>query len=289
MDEILKNEWCLGIGEEDTDFVLLDWDIDLLPDLYQQDNIRFEYNQWNQKWSKVSCTIFAAMWMVSDLMNYEFSLDEIKEVDELSYTKWRIRGQGWRVKNAVDLVAKWRNEKHWDLWKIAYYRISKYSDMVDGSLKKNYTLDTNFCPTPEYAKDYYLEDACLDWYDFWTNTNWHSVDIIREDHRAVKDSYKWRKTSDWKRDCNIYELKNPIAKLTNFSPRLYIYTKVAEDNLEEIKRLNSIKAKCNTIITNLWELWHLVNDENLRGILHYTANKLRNKIQDCNNELKKYI
>jgi len=34
--------------------------------------------------------------------------------------------------------------------------------MVDGSLKKNYTLDTNFCPTPEYARDCYLEDACLD-------------------------------------------------------------------------------------------------------------------------------
>jgi hypothetical protein len=29
--------------------------------------------------------------MVSDLMNYEFSLAELKEVDELSYTKGRAR------------------------------------------------------------------------------------------------------------------------------------------------------------------------------------------------------
>ena len=289
MDEILKNEWCLGIGETDTDFVLNNWDIDLLPDLYQQDNIRFEYNQWNQKWSKVSCTIFAAMWMLSDLMNYEFSLKELQEVDELSYEKWRVRGQGWRVKNAVDLVAKWRNEKHWDLWKVAYYRISKYSDMVDYSLQKWYTLDTNYCPTVEYAQDYYVSDWVLDWYDFWVKTNWHSVCVIRDNHRAIKDNYKGRMTADKSHYANIYEVKNPIAKLTNFSPRLYIYTKVKEDNLEEIKRLNSIKAKCNTIITDLWELWHLVNDENLRGILHYTAEKLRKKIEDCNNELKKYI
>ena len=114
---------CLGTGEQDTDYVLCDWDDDLLPNLYQQDNIRYEYNQKNQNWSKVSCTIFSAMWMVSDLMNYEFSLAELKEVDELSYTKGRVRWQWWYVKSAVDLVCKWWNEKHRDLWMIAYYRI----------------------------------------------------------------------------------------------------------------------------------------------------------------------
>ena len=51
--------------------------------------------------SRVSCTIFAAMWMLSDLINYEFSLD-LKEVDELSYERGRIRGQWWYVQSAVD-------------------------------------------------------------------------------------------------------------------------------------------------------------------------------------------
>jgi hypothetical protein len=31
--------------------------------------------------------------MLSDLINYEFSLDQLKEVDELSYERGRIRGQ----------------------------------------------------------------------------------------------------------------------------------------------------------------------------------------------------
>jgi hypothetical protein len=78
---------CLGTGEDDTDYVLCDGDDELLPNLYQQYDIRYEYNQKNQNWSKVSCTIFSAMGMVSDLMNYQFSLEELKEVDELSYEK----------------------------------------------------------------------------------------------------------------------------------------------------------------------------------------------------------
>jgi hypothetical protein len=35
----------------------------------------------------VSCTIFAAVGCLSDLMNYKFSYDEIKEIDELSYER----------------------------------------------------------------------------------------------------------------------------------------------------------------------------------------------------------
>jgi hypothetical protein len=33
----------------------------------------------------------------------------------------------------------------------------------------------------------------------------------------------------------------------------------------------------------------MVNDKNFQGILHYTAEKLRKKIDDANNELKKYL
>lgn len=277
---------CLGTWESDRDYVLCEWDIDLLPELYQQDQIRYEYNQWNQSWSKVSCTIFAAVWMLSDLMNYEFSLKEIKEIDELSYEKWRIRWQWWYVKSAVDLVAKRWNEKHPDN-KVAYYRVSKYSDMVDKITQLWYTMDTNYCPTVEYAKDYYL-DWVLNWYEFWTKTNGHSVCVINDWVRKIKDNYKGRKNPDWK-DVNIYETKNPLSKITNYWTYLYVYTKVAEDHMEEIKRLNEIKAKCNVIIDHLGELWHMVNDKNFQGILHYTAEKLRKKIDDANNELKKYL
>lgn len=279
--------WCLGTGEEATDYVLNEWDGDLLPKLYNQDEIRFEYNQQNQSWSRVSCTIFSAMWAIADLMNYDFSLDELKEVDDLSYTKWRIKWQWWFTKSAVDLACKWWNEKHGDLWKVAYYRVSKYSELVDKILEKWYTMVTNCCPTSEYWMDY-RKDAILDWYDFWKITNGHAIDIIwNEWKRSTKDSYKGRKTADWKKDCNRYELKHKISELTNYSPSLYVFTKVSEDNMERIKELNEFKAVLTQTIENNSKMRHLTNDEWYKNKLHEMNESNRSKLKDINEELKK--
>lgn len=279
--------WCLWLWESDTDYILCDWDIDVLPKLYTQDDLRFEYNQANQERSQVSCTIFSAMWMLADLMNYDFSLDELKEVDELSYQNWRIRWRWRYVKSAVDLVRKWRNEKHADLWTVAYYRINKYSDRIDEILEKWYTINWNFCPTSQYSADY-RKDAVLDWCDFWVNTNWHAIDIIwNEWHRSTKDSYKWRKTYDWKKDCNRYELKHKIAELSNYWNRFYIFTKVAEDNLEEIKRLNELKSLVLIAIETNSKMRHLVNDEWFKNVLHSMNDSNRSKLEDINIQLKR--
>lgn len=279
---------CLWDGAEQTDYLLCDGDIDALPNLYNQDEIRFEYNQWNQSWSKVSCTIFSAMWMVADLMNYNFSLDELKEVDELSYDAWRMRWKWWYVKSAVDLVCKRWNEKHGDLWKIAYYRVSKHSNMVDEILKKWYTMNTNFCPTTAYWRDY-CEDAILDGCDFGTQTNGHAIDIIWNNwKRSVKDSYKWRKTFDGKKETNRYELKHPLNQITNYWPRLYLYTKVAEDNLEEIKRLNELKTAVLNAIEINSKMRHMVNDKEFKNKLHSMNEANRKKLEDIQIQLKKF-
>jgi hypothetical protein len=58
--------------------------------LYQQDEIRYEYNQNNQAWSKKSCTVFSAIGSVSDLWNYEVPLSEIKEYDTNTYSRGRV-------------------------------------------------------------------------------------------------------------------------------------------------------------------------------------------------------
>ena len=96
--ELIETNWCLGDWAETTDFVLCNWDWDLLPNLYQQNDVRFEYNQAKQTWSVVSCTIFSAIWMLADLMDYDFSLDEIKEIDDMSYARGRVKWQWWYVK-----------------------------------------------------------------------------------------------------------------------------------------------------------------------------------------------
>lgn len=274
MEEVL---WCLGTWELDTDYVLCNWDTDLLPTLYKKDEVRYSYNQYKNKWSYVSCTIFAAVWMLSDLMNYQFTYDEIKEIDELSYDRWRIRGQWWYVQSAVKLVADWWNERNEQ--KIAYYRISKYNDeIIEDAIGKLYTIDWNMCPTVEWAED--RKDWMIDGKDFWTKTSWHSLDIVSlEWQRSVKDSWS----------IPYYWLKNKLSAVTNFWANFYIYTLVNEDNYEEIKRLNEFKAECVTTIEHLQKMWHMTNDTNFQWVLHYMAEKLRKKIADCNEQLKKYI
>lgn len=281
---------CLGVWKSDTDYVLCNGNSDLLPTLVKKNEKRFEYNQYKNKWSWVSCTIFAAVGMASDQTDYEFSYDEIKEIDDYSYDNpefihVRRRGEWWYVKDAVDCVRKWWNknkklvEKYWPL---ASYYISKYDDeIMEHALENLYTIDWNYCPTKEYNED--REDLMIDWTKFWYKTNWHSVDIIcKEWQRSVKDS--------WSRpERNIYWLKHKLSEITNFWEWFYIFTLVKEDNLWEIKRLNEIKAECNILIEHLWKLRHLVNDENFRWILHYTAEKLRAKIKTCDEMLVKLV
>ena len=264
---------CLGDWAENTDYVLCNWDSDLLPPLVKKDEIRFSYNQYKNKRSYVSCTIFAAVGMLSDLMNYEFSYDEIKEIDELSYTRGRIRGQWWYVQSAVKLVADRWNEKM-DR-KVAYFRLSKYdNEIIEDVIGKLYTIDWNMCPTKEYNAD--KKDWMLDGTDFGTQTSWHSVDIVCKDgQRSVKDSWSTN---------NYYWLKNKLSAITNFWMYFYVYVPVA-DKLEEVKRLNELKTECLNCIESLWKIRHLTNEKNFREILHYTAEKLRWKVKTCNEML----
>lgn len=276
MEEVLG---CLWSGAENTDYVLCNGDSDLLPALVKKDEIRYEYNQYKNSWSYASCTIFAAVGMISDLFNYKFTYDEIKEIDDLSYTKGRVKWQWWYVQSAVKLVADWWNEKM-DR-KVAYYRLSKYDDsIIEDVIGKLYTIDWNYCPTKKYNED--KADWMLEGTDFWYSTNWHSVDIICKDgQRSVKDS--------WSRpEKNIYWLKNKLSAITNYWQYFYVYVPV-NDKLEEIKRLNELKAKVVQVIELNSEIWHLVNDENYKSILHYTNDKNRKKLQDIDDQLKKYV
>jgi hypothetical protein len=161
--------------------------------------------------------------------------------------------------------------------KVAYYRISKYdNEIIEDVIGKLYTIDWNMCPTKEYNAD--KKDWMLDGTDFWANTNWHSVDIVCKDgQRSVKDSWSMP----------YYWLKNKVSAITNFWPFFYVYVPVA-DKLEEVKRLNEMKTECLNCITSLGNIRHMTNDTNFQWVLHYTADKLRAKVKDCDDELKKY-
>lgn len=285
----MESNWCLGVWEQNSDFLLCGGFEDSLPTLYQQDNIIYEYNQFKQEWSKKSCTLFSAMWGISDLFNYEVPLSEAKDVDNLSYTHGRFPNSWWWVQLAVKERADRWNEKHSDLWKVAYYRIDLTNDkLVHDILDKWYTIMTNYNWNSKYTLDY-LKDAVLNGTDFWSSTYGHAVNIRKVNWKlCVKDSEKWRKTNDWKKDCNIYELEHELSQISCFSVNWYIYTKVAEDALEEIKRLETLKTKVLQVTALNSEIRHLVNDKTYQKELNNMNNKNRSKLNDIELEIKKY-
>lgn len=274
--------WDYGIIEKDTDFILTEWDVDWLPTLFEQDDIYFEYNQNANSWSKLSCTIFNAFWAVSDLMNYEFPLAQQKELNDLSYEKGRKQWD-WRWTNyAVDMLRSWWNankELVKKYGKIASYRIDMRNDaLINKILDKNYTICTSFSGNTDYILDYCM-DAVLDNYDFWKKkTYWHSVSIRKHNwKKCVKDNYKGR-NYNWLYT-NFYEVKPTFKQLVDsgtFRMWWYLFTKVAEDNYEEIIRLERFKVLANNVLTANSALWNWTNDKILQNKLHTTSEYIRN-------------
>lgn len=281
---------CLGSWEQVTDYLLVEWFEDKLPTLYQQDDIIFEYNQNKWSWSKKSCTIFSAIWAISDLFNYEFKQAEIKEIDDISYTWGRFPDQWWYVQSAVKLVADWWNEHHSDLGKVAYYRFDVTNDnLLNSIINKWYTVMTNIRGNWKYQMDY-LRDDILNWTEFGASTYGHALSVINyKGKRSVKDNYKGRLCNDWKTDCNIFELEHEVSEISVFGTNWYIYTKVAEDALEEVKRLNEFRTNLLNAIEVNSAMRHQTNDNNYKSILHYVNDKNRKKLADCDEQLAKYV
>ena len=280
MDEIQNG--CLWMWVQQTDY-LIDGFEDKLPTLYDQDDIIYEYNQYTQDRSKQSCTIFSAVGAISDLFNYEFPLSEIKEIDNKSYSLGRVRWHGWWVQSAVKLVADRWNEKHSDLGKVAYYLVDlSDDDKVKEILDKWYTLMTSYNGNSEYNKDY-KADLILNGTKFGTFTYGHAINVRNiNGKRSVKDSNKGK-------EYNIYELEHKLSQISCYSSNWYIYTKVSEDAIEEIKRLNELKTKILQVIEINSSIRHLVNDGNYQNSLHKMNEENRKKLKTINELLSKYV
>lgn len=275
---------CLWLGAENSDFLLTSSEVESLPELTEQDTKIFEYNQSGTP----HCTLYSAFGAVSDLFNYEFKQSEIDEMVEESYKRGRIKGEWWYIKSAVNLVADYWNEHHASLGKVVYYRISLYdTDIVDKILTKNYTLCSWYRWNSKYNTD--RNDGILNWTTFGTSTYGHAVSWLgRNSKRYIKDNYKGRKS--WKIPTNIYQVEHTPSELVSgntYYADAYLYVKV--NNEAEVKRLNEFKTNLLQTIELNSAMWNQTNDTNFKWILHYMNDKLRAKVKDCEEQLKKYV
>lgn len=286
MDNDIIISWCLGLWEKATDYKLTEGLLDALPTLYQQDDIIYEYNQFNQKWSQKSCTLFSPIWAISDLFNVEIPLETIKVWDNDSYNHWRKQGEGRWVQLGVEFIVDKRNNSDFakKYGKVAYYSIDlKDNELLKRVLDKHYTVCTWYNGNAAYNNDK-NSDWVLNGTSFWASTYWHAVSTIWSTKypARIKDNYKWLKY-------NIYEVEHNFSQIPCFFERGYVLTKVAEDALEEVKRLNKMKTLTENMIKDNSEMWHLTNSENYRVKLHEMNDIHRKKLIDIEEQLKRYI
>lgn len=277
---------CLGLWDQKTDYILTEGLLDALPTLYQQDEIIYQYNQGTQDWSTKSCTLFSPVWAISDLFNVEIPLDTIKVWDNDSYNHGRIKNNGWYVSLWVKhIVDKW-NESDFsrEYGKAAYYSIDlKDDELVKKILDKRYTICTGYQGNAMYNKD--KRDWVLDWTTFGSATYWHAVGVIRSTNKCpqrIKDNY-YKSVS-----YNIYDVSHEFSDIPCFYDRGYVITKVAEDALEEVKRLNEFRTNLLLAIELNSKMRHQTNDQNFKNALHDMNERNRQKVHDCEEQLKKY-
>ena len=277
---------CLWLWCQITDYKLTTWLLDALPTLYEQDEIIYEYNQYKQEWSKLSCTLFSAIWAISDLFNIEIPLDTIKQWDKGSYNHWRREWEGRWVQLAVDYICDCYNNSEYakKYWKAAYYSFElKDNELLKWILDKRYTVMTGYNWNYKYNNDR-DDNWVLNGTEFWKSTYGHAINTIWSNKypARIKDSSKWRKT-------NIYEVEHKFSEIPCFFERWFIYTKVAEDALEEVKRLNKMKTLTENMIRDNSSMWHLTNDESYKNKLHEINEIHRAKIKTIEEMLKKYM
>jgi hypothetical protein len=225
--------------------------------------------------------------MASDLTNYQFSYDEIKDIDDTSYnnpnyTHIRLPWQWWYVSDAVDHMRKWwnKNEKLVKkYWKLASYCMSKYNDeIIENAINNLYTIDWNLGLNSKYNED--KKDWMIDGTDFWTKTSWHSVCVVNKEwQRSVKDSGS----------IPYYWLKHRLSQISNFGTYFYVYTLVKEDNYERIKKLNEMRTKILNGEQINWELWHLSGSQVHKDKLHDMNNFYRDWVAYIDSELKTLV
>lgn len=285
------NNWVLGFWEQSTDFLL--WSAETLPELSKQDTIRYQYNQWSSN----DCTIYSPVWALSDLMNYKFTADEIKEINELSYTRWRTRWEWWYVQSWVKCVCDWWNEQFPNN-PVAYYRI----DLIDTELleeitKKNYTVCTGYQWNLQYNMDF-ITDWILNWVNFGKATYGHAVSIIDNNwKRSIKDNYYPREYK-WKQ-VNIYEVEHTFKELVEskvYYTSAYVIVKIQnEERLKELKRLNVFKQDVEQAIelnSKMWlestEKYEPTDPKWFRYKMHQQNEFLRMKLKDIAIEMNKF-
>ena len=157
----------------------------------------------------------------------------------------------------------------------------KNNALVKKVLDKRYTICTWYDWNSKYNND--IDDnGVLNGVEFWKRTYGHAVNAIWwiNTPSRIKDNYY--ETAKY----NIYGVEHEFSEIPCFFNKWYVFTKVKEDNLERIKKLNEMRTKILNWKEINSELRHLSDSKYHQNKLHDMNDFYRDWLSYIDNELK---
>ena len=205
---------CLGINEDDRDFLL--WDDEELEVL---DNVYINYNQKTQLWWKLRdfCTVIAPLWSISSLWNIKITDEQLEDLWQFAVKNYGYKEWVWNYTQTwLKCVTKWWN-KEYPTKQVEYKRTTLFSEAEKNARGKNYEIIVSYKGNSKFNKDR-DDDGIVEWKEFGKTTYWHVSRLVKDD--KIHNSYLWR-------EYNTFSIKYLKDLLDNwyFYNNVYIITK----------------------------------------------------------------
>lgn len=244
-----------GVGDLETDYQL-GGELTLPKPRFTFYDKEIQYHQPDV--AKNSCSVHGAMGTVSDLTNYEYSLNERKHIWDEALENGATNEVGWSLRGATDLVrGVWNGRFPED--QLVTFRIRLNSQECLNAIESGYTVYCGYRGNSTYNKDF-KEDGVLDSITFGASTYGHAVRMVQDKHdkdsmNAIVDNYNKSSRP------NIYtfkkeHLRDLVANGVFFSSGYLFVSKVDFDTMNVYEKLQPWSVKSvEKAIKKGWDKW----------------------------------
>ena len=257
--------WVLGdINQQYSLDDYLVGSVGTIPQLEIQDEVFYQYNQGMTSY----CTLYASMTGISNVTNYKFTDNDIKEI--LSLVPIEVKTNGRYLYKAVDTVRNRYNRKFPDDKVVSLLLNTRWQEAID-ALGKGYTITTTFNYNLDYFRD--ANDGRVEWKNFKPRLWGHAINL----------RWKWTQVIDnyFGKDNNIYWIRyyNDLVENGVFSQSGYIFVKELsmEQKKENLKRMSDLLVLIEQSTELNSKIRWLTNDQQLKTMLHDLNVILKNK------------
>lgn len=191
-EEDIVQPGLIGIGDSPSDFQF-GADLELPKPRMTYWDKQLQYYQ--PEISKVSCTIHGAFGCVSDLIGYNFTMEQRKEMWAEALRRGADPNVGWYLRSAVDLVREYATR--YTGIALMSFKVALLEPSFVNAINAGYTVNMGYSGNSAYNAD--KNDGHLEGLDFGARTYGHAVRIVKSKDApdsvdVIVDNYLGRTT-----------------------------------------------------------------------------------------------